>query len=386
MIVKRRRKVNNKDFFDKVDVLFSEIKNFNLEEKISIINNIRIKLSEISPFKNEPIDCVLWMKNNLVKANDYNPNKVAPPEMKLLEISISEDGFTQPIVTWENNNVFEIVDGFHRNRVGKESIEINKRLLDYLPITVLNNTKVDRGDRIAATIRHNRARGKHQISAMSDIVVELKGRNWTNERIGKALGMEPDEILRLCQITGLSSLFSDQEFSKSWDIEDSSADFEVLDDDIEKTEEDNFRTINTDDKDRIFHTYDKWECFKAGFYETKKKGMTREQCEKEYSNFLSNISRFENALAHIIVEWKHSCEHYLTNSSMNRIAWLGQAAMCYETGIPAEFRGGFNLLTEEQQKNANESALKYLNKWLIANSRKEVSMSEALSDNQMDIY
>ena len=138
---------------------------------------------------------------------------------------------------------------------------------------------------------------------------------------------------------------------------------------------------------RIYHTWDKWECYPAGFYEDKKDGMTREECEQEYKNFLSNNYRFEKALFRVITEWKNSCEHYLTNKAMNRIAYLGQAACCYALGIPAVFRGGFNLLTSEEQQKANETALTYLNKWLKANGRMEITLDEAMSfGRQSDIY
>lgn len=187
------------------------------QEKIEALNNVRSKLHEISPFKGEPVDCVIWVPADQVEANDYNPNSVAPPEMKLLEISITEDGYTQPIVAWGKNDYYEVVDGFHRNRVGKESKPVQERIHGYLPITLINEGREDRGDRIAATIRHNRARGKHQIAAMSDIVLDLSRRNWSDAKIGRELGMEPDEVLRLKQITGLAELFSDVEFSEAWE-------------------------------------------------------------------------------------------------------------------------------------------------------------------------
>jgi len=205
-----------------IESILLEIKNLEnltLEEKINAINIIREKLHEISPFKNEPVDCVLWVPAEQVEANDYNPNKVAPPEMKLLELSISEDGYTQPIVVWGTNGYYEVVDGFHRNRVGKECQNIRERIYGYLPITIINTDRQDRSDRIAATIRHNRARGKHQVAAMSDIVLELSRRNWSDEKIGRELGMEPDEVLRLKQITGLAELFEDKEFSEAWEGE-----------------------------------------------------------------------------------------------------------------------------------------------------------------------
>ena len=366
--------------------LIEHINKLDFDNKIEAINKVKMALNEISPFKNEPVDCVLWVNADLVIANDYNPNKVAPPEMQLLEQSIIEDGYTQPIVTWPTEGQYVVVDGFHRNRVGKESKKVFKRINGYLPITRINSDREDKADRIAATIRHNRARGKHTVGGMSDIVLELKRRNWTNQRISKNLGMDEDEILRLCQITGLAELFTNQEFSKSWDIEDSAPDFEPISEEINESAEDKFRAANTNDENRIFHPYEKWECYKAGMYATTKNGMKKEQCEDEYRKFLSDIPRFSDALSHVINEWKFSCEQYLTNSAMNRIAWLGQASMCYATGIPSCFRGGFNLLTEDQQKSANETALIYLNKWLVANNRAEVAMDIALSDNQVNLY
>ena len=186
-------------------------------EKIAALNEARKALHEISPFSGEPVDCVLWVPADQVEANDYNPNTVAPPEMRLLELSIGEDGYTQPIVAWGKNDYYEVVDGFHRNRVGKECKSVRERVHGYLPITLINHDREDKGDRIAATIRHNRARGKHQVAAMSDIVLELSRRNWSDAKIGRELGMEPDEVLRLKQITGLAELFSDAEFSQAWE-------------------------------------------------------------------------------------------------------------------------------------------------------------------------
>lgn len=169
---------------------------------------------DLSWTKNHPVSRVQWVPADAVYANDYNPNKVAPPEMKLLEISIREDGFTQPIVVWKTEYGYEVVDGFHRHLVGKEKLR-----LSHLPVVVINDDRADRGDRIASTIRHNRARGKHQVAAMSEIVVELSRRNWSDKRIAKELGMDPDEVLRLKQITGLAELFADEEFSEAWEVD-----------------------------------------------------------------------------------------------------------------------------------------------------------------------
>ncbi len=162
-----------------------------------------------------PVSAVRWVPVEHVHANDYNPNSVAPPEMALLQVSIESDGYTQPIVCWQTGaDEYEVIDGFHRYCVGKERLN-----LSHLPIVVVNTDRTDRGDRIAATIRHNRARGKHKVGAMSEIVQELARRNWSAEKIARELGMEPDEVLRLKQITGLAELFADRDFSKAWEAE-----------------------------------------------------------------------------------------------------------------------------------------------------------------------
>lgn len=165
--------------------------------------------------KRHPVSRVKWVPAEQVSANDYNPNVVAPPEMDLLELSITADGYTQPIVCWEiAPNKYEVIDGFHRYRVGVERLK-----LTHLPIVVVNTDRTDRADRIASTIRHNRARGRHQVGAMSEIVQELSRRNWSDKKIARELGMEPDEVLRLKQITGLAELFSDREFSEAWEAD-----------------------------------------------------------------------------------------------------------------------------------------------------------------------
>lgn len=200
--------------------LVKNLSTLEVDERVSAINEIKLALHEISPFKTEPVDCVLWVKNDTVQANDYNPNSVAPPEMELLRLSISSDGYTQPIVSMDNfDGTREVIDGFHRNRVGKECSEIQQRVHGYLPVVTINQDRTKINDRVASTIRHNRARGKHKIDAMSDIVIDLKKRNWSDEKIAKNLGMDADEVLRLCQIGGLSELFSDKEYSQAWEAE-----------------------------------------------------------------------------------------------------------------------------------------------------------------------
>ena len=163
---------------------------------------------------NHPVNSVIWVNSTDVICNNYNPNVVAKKEMELLELSIVNDGFTQPIVVWKNDqDKFEVVDGFHRHLVGK------KLGMEKLPVVVINKDRTDRNDRISSTIRHNRARGKHTIEGMIEIVVELKRRNWSPKKIEKELGMDSDEVLRLCQISGLAEMFSDKEFSMAWEAD-----------------------------------------------------------------------------------------------------------------------------------------------------------------------
>jgi ParB/RepB/Spo0J family partition protein len=167
---------------------------------------------DLNKIENNPVSNVRWVDIGAIQANDYNPNTVAPPEMKLLQHSIEKNGYTQPIVVWEvSSGCFEVVDGFHRYKVGK------KLGLKKLPVVIINKDATNKEDRIAATIRHNRARGKHQVESMSEIVLELSRRNWSEKRIAKELGMDSDEVLRLKQITGLAEMFADQGFSEAWE-------------------------------------------------------------------------------------------------------------------------------------------------------------------------
>ena len=185
-----------------------------IDEKVKMLNLIRTNIADISPFE-EPVDCVRWIPTDKVKANEYNPNRVAPTEMKLLHTSIKLDGYTQPIVAYKlDNGEYEVVDGFHRNRVGKEYKDINKRIHGYLPLVILDKPL---DERIGSTIRHNRARGTHQIRSMSEIVIDLSKAGWTDEEICKKIGMELDEVIKLKQITGLKEAFQNHEFSKSWE-------------------------------------------------------------------------------------------------------------------------------------------------------------------------
>ena len=177
-----------------------------------------------------PVYNVIGVPLERIKANDYNPNAVAPPEMALLEKSIWEDGYTQPVVTYydSSQDMYIVVDGFHRYLILKNSKRINEREKGILPIVVIDK---EIGDRMASTIRHNRARGSHNVELMSSIVAELvemgKGDPW----ICKHIGMSRDELLRLKQITGLAALFANREYSKSWDNSDAYPDDEEFEGD-----------------------------------------------------------------------------------------------------------------------------------------------------------
>ncbi len=210
----------DQDLIEQAATLFEQIETFdNIDERMDAINEIRKELHKHSPMRHEPVDCVLWVQSDDVCANDYNPNVVAPPEMELLQHSIRSDGYTMPIVAHHLSDRYEVVDGFHRQRVGKECEDIRDRIHGRLPVSVIKTERADRNDRIAATIRHNRARGKHLVDAMGEIVRDLARRNWSDNRIAKELGMEADEVLRLKQITGLADLFADQDFSEAWEVE-----------------------------------------------------------------------------------------------------------------------------------------------------------------------
>ena len=169
----------------------------------------------MSNFKS-PVYKVIPVPLDKIRANEYNPNSVAPPEMKLLYESIKADGYTMPIVCYYNteDDMYEIVDGFHRYTIMLKHKDIYEREKGMMPVSVIDKPI---GERMASTIRHNRARGSHDVDLMSNIVAELHEMGKTDSWICKKLGMDLDEILRLKQITGLASLFVNNEFSKSWD-------------------------------------------------------------------------------------------------------------------------------------------------------------------------
>jgi ParB-like chromosome segregation protein Spo0J len=190
------------------------------EDRIDALNRVRIALHDVSPLRDQPVDLVLWVRAETVRGNEYNPNAVAPPEMRLLTHSVLANGYTMPIVTHEiDETSVEVVDGFHRQRVGKEIPEVRERCHGRLPVTRIRADRADAGARIAATIEHNRARGEHQVDRMSEVVRMLYQQGWSEQRIMQELGMEADEVLRLKQMTGLAELFRDRQFSEAWEPE-----------------------------------------------------------------------------------------------------------------------------------------------------------------------
>lgn len=178
------------------------------------LNAVRTMLHERSPHRDDPVDNVRWVPREMVVANDYNPNSVAHHEMQLLHVSISHDGYTQPIVTvWDDEQQrYVIVDGFHRYFVGGVK-DIMERTGGNLPIVVL-----DKGinDRMASTVRHNRARGRHSIEGMSNMVFSLLDNGWADEEVCNELGLEPEELVRLKHVTGFSKLFAEADYAKAW--------------------------------------------------------------------------------------------------------------------------------------------------------------------------
>jgi len=182
-------------------------------KQLSIIEESE-KMEKEKMYKS-PVYNVLSVPIEKIRANAYNPNSVAPPEMKLLETSIWEDGYTMPCVAYylPDEDIYEIVDGYHRYTTLKTSKRIYERENGMLPIVVIEK---DLSNRMASTIRHNRARGSHSIELMSNIVSDLVSSGMSDGWILRHIGMDKDELLRLKQITGLASLFKDHEFSESW--------------------------------------------------------------------------------------------------------------------------------------------------------------------------
>ena len=184
-------------------------------EKLAFLEELKQFIHELSPNKAQPVDFVRWVDVEDVEPNDYNPNSVAGKEMDLLYTSILHDGYTQPVVTiWDDKiKKYCIIDGFHRYFTCKTNKDIRDRNNGKLPIVVLDK---EINDRMASTVRHNRARGKHSVAGMSNMVFSMLDNGWGDAEICNELGMEPEELLRLKHITGFSKLFEDAEYKKAW--------------------------------------------------------------------------------------------------------------------------------------------------------------------------
>lgn len=200
-----------------LDTLLAALRAMPEEARIDALNEVRAQLHEVSPLKHHPVDFVRWVRAEDVRANTYNPNTVAPPEMRLLAHSIEANGYTMPIVAHRAEAGMVVVDGFHRNRIGKEHAAVRESVHGRLPVTTIRAERADEGARIAATVEHNRARGEHRIDAMSEVVRMLYQAGWRDERIQAELGMCSDEVRRLKQLTGLAELFADRRFSEAWE-------------------------------------------------------------------------------------------------------------------------------------------------------------------------
>lgn len=201
-----------------IDKIKGYLESLSEEERQKAIMEIKKVIAPLSNKKHNPVDNVIWVNYNQVEANNYNPNAVAKQEMKLLHTSIVHDGYTQPIVTIYDpeKNKYVIVDGFHRYATMVYSKDLQQLNDSMVPIVV-----IDKGinDRMASTIRHNRARGKHSIEGMSNIVLNMLKNNWTDEQICNELGLEPEELIRLKFITGYAKLYEDKEYSRAWETE-----------------------------------------------------------------------------------------------------------------------------------------------------------------------
>lgn len=185
-------------------------------DPLPVIEALRDVLAALSPLSGQPVDRVRWVPIEEVEANTYNPNAVASKEMGLLYTSIAHDGYTQPIVTIYDpeRRKYIIVDGFHRYFVGKSKADIRERNRGLLPIVVIEKGV---NDRMAATVRHNRARGEHSIAGMGKLVFSMLDGGWSDADICNEIGLEPEELLKLKHITGFSALFKDAEYSRAWE-------------------------------------------------------------------------------------------------------------------------------------------------------------------------
>lgn len=178
------------------------------------LNEIQAALDALRPFSS-PVGNVAWIPVARIRPNDYNPNSVPPPELSLLYISIARDGFTQPVVVVREGEDFVIVDGFHRYSVMLLHDDIREAHRGHLPCVVLEKSAAERR---AATVRHNRARGKHSVSGMAGIVFQMLSEGCTDVEVCNELGLDAEELVRLKHVTGFAKLFENVEYAKSWEV------------------------------------------------------------------------------------------------------------------------------------------------------------------------
>jgi ParB-like chromosome segregation protein Spo0J len=189
------------------------------EQRVDAINAVRALLHEASPFAAEPVDCVLWHRAEDVRANDYNPNAVAPPEMIALGHSVETYGYTMPIVVTEERGskraTLVVTDGFHRKRIGTENQAIRERLHGYLPVSILKG-QLTREQQMSATVLHNKARGEHSIAKEMSIVEELDRAGWSPEQMSVGLVKTDEELIRIRQTGGIAQRLANPRYDKAW--------------------------------------------------------------------------------------------------------------------------------------------------------------------------
>lgn len=196
--------------------LAARIADLDESQRMVVLNEVRAALHQVSPMRDQPVDFVRWVPATTVRGNAYNPNHADERAMELLAKSVGEDGFTQPIVTFPDSDqpgTVEIVDGFHRHLVGRDLDTLN----GWLPTTAIRADRTGLDERMAATYRHNKARGEHTIPGMSEFVLDLSRRGKSDEAIATTLGMDLDEVERLRSLVGLAEAHADEEFSAAWE-------------------------------------------------------------------------------------------------------------------------------------------------------------------------
>lgn len=193
---------------------FKGCKKLDMADRVALYNATTELLKDMLEM-DDPVLAVKLVEVENIQGNDYNPNKVAPPEMRLLELSMAKDGITMPVVAAQNDKGhYVVVDGFHRLKVMRKRARKDESEQIYVPVVELNKSIAER---IAATVRHNMARGSHQTELSARLVALLKKHNWTDEKVSRELGMDNDEVLRLKQMSGLAEAFRDKAFSQSWE-------------------------------------------------------------------------------------------------------------------------------------------------------------------------